>query len=88
MTNMLMTMVMVAYAVLCAGFVAAGIVILHHVLKKWGTERAVESMKTKVLPEVEAMTTRMFNNMVDQTMDKTVKMVEKMTEEAKKQYDY
>lgn len=83
---MAMTMVMVFMVVFMVGGIGGGLVLLHHLLEKQDKQEEMEQIKTKVLPELEAMTYRMLDKSFDMIPDKCVEMTKKMMK-AQKEFE-
>ena len=64
---MIETWVMIGVFLVAAMIV--GIMFLHHYLRKKEMMESMEMMKTKVLPEMEEMTNRMLDNVMNKTTE-------------------
>ena len=70
----MLTVVMVFMGLVMVGMIGAGLVILHHLLKKKEEQAKMDALKSTVIPELERMTLDMMNKMFDIIPEKTVEM--------------
>lgn len=70
----MLTVVMVFMGLVMVGVIGAGLVVLHHLLKKKEEQAKMDALKSTVIPELERMTLDMMNKMFDIIPEKTVEM--------------
>ena len=70
----MLTVVMVFMGLVMVGVIGAGLVLLHHLLKKKEEQAKMDALKSTVIPELERMTLDMMNKMFDIIPEKTVEM--------------
>lgn len=70
----MLTVVMVFMGLVMVSVIGAGLVILHHLLKKKEEQAKMDALKSTVIPELERMTLDMMNKMFDIIPEKTVEM--------------
>ena len=76
-TTLLMGVMM---GVMMIGMITAGLVTLHHLLKKKEQQAMMAAIKAEVIPEIEAMTNRMVKNSMDMVLAKSMDITKKMME--------
>ena len=75
------TLVMVVVmGIMMIGMITAGLVALHHLLKKKEQQAMMAAIKAEVIPEIESMTSRMLTNSMDMIMNKSMEITKKMME--------
>ena len=73
-----MTITMMMVAAIMVMVIGAGLIVLNHLLQMKKEQMIMESIKTRVIPELEACTFRMMDKMFDVIPDKCVEMTKKM----------
>lgn len=58
----------------------AGLMFLANYLKKKEVVTSMDMMKEKLFPEMEAMTNRMMENVINKTIEASVEMTKRLTE--------
>lgn len=74
------TIMVVLFGLMALAGLIIGLMFLRHALKKRETAYTMETIKTTVIPELEAMTSRMLENSMDMVVNKSVEVAKKMTE--------
>ena len=75
------TLVMVVLVgIMMIGMIAAGLVVLHHLLKKKEKQEMMTAIKAVVIPEIESMTNRTLERNMDMIMNKSIEVTKQMME--------
>lgn len=83
----MMNLVLAMVELMGIGTIGAGLVILHHLLKKKEAQAMAEAFKTTMIPEIKKMTMDMLKESMEIIPDMTIDMTKKFLKVQKEMED-